>query len=200
MQNRMRSFDIQCWGFFLLFFFLNLKQYETCIYLLKGLKPIAARTTLYSYYFLSSTVKSWNSQTIELQNNQSLPAFKNNFKSNREIKPVFYYCGSRSGQIYHARIRMNCSRLNKHLYDRNLIQSPKCVCWDPETTEHYLLKCKIFNVPRQRHIHNLQIPIKISTNVLLFGSDKLTVEQNILIFKAVQKFIISSNRFTSTIK
>ncbi|CAG2211411.1 unnamed protein product [Mytilus edulis] len=149
---------------------------------------------------LKEAIKSWNSQTNELQNSPSLLAFKNNFRSNREIKPVFYYCGSRSGQIYHARIRMNCSGLNKHLYDRNLIQSPKCVCGDPETTDHYLLKCKIFNVPRQRHIHNLQIPIKISTNVLLFGSDRLTVEQNILIFKAVQNFIISSNRFTSTIK
>ncbi|CAG2228768.1 unnamed protein product [Mytilus edulis] len=106
--------------------FRNIHEYTTGN--ANDFQPIAARTASYSNYFLSSTVKSWNSQTTDLQNSPSFLAFKINFKSNREVRLVFYHCGSRSGQIYHARIRMNCSRLNKHLYDRNLIQSPKCVC------------------------------------------------------------------------
>lgn len=69
------------------------------------------------------------------------------------------------------------------------MQSPKCVCGDPAKTEHYSVNCKIFNVSRQRHIYNLQILIRLSTNVLLFGFDRLTVAQNILIIKAVQNCI-----------
>ncbi|CAC5414020.1 unnamed protein product [Mytilus coruscus] len=42
-------------------------------------QPIAARTSLYSNYFLQSTVKPWNSQTSELQNSPSLLAFKSYF-------------------------------------------------------------------------------------------------------------------------
>ena len=31
-------------------------------------------------------------------------------------KPIYYYIGTRLGQILHARLRMQCSSLNHHLY------------------------------------------------------------------------------------
>ena len=160
-----------------------------------ALQPPITRTSLYSNYFLPSTVKSWNNQPTEIQTLPSLPSFKNYFKNKKAKKPLYYYEGSRTGQILHSRLRMNCSNLNSHLYKKHLVQSPNCSCGEIETNEHYLLKCGRYNNHRERYISNLTFPIRITTNILLFGSERLSVEQNKAIFKSVQKFIVASNRF-----
>jgi hypothetical protein len=47
-------------------------------------------------------------------------------------------------------------------------------------------------IPRQRHIFALNLPIPLSTELLLVGSNELTINQNTEIFLSVQKFILSS--------
>ena len=160
-----------------------------------ALQPPFTRTSLYSNYFLPSSVRSWNKQPAEIQTLSTLPRFKNYFKNKNVKKPIYYYEGSRTGQILHSRLRMNCSNLSSHLFKKHLVQSPNCSCGEIETNEHYLLKCHRYNIYRQRYISNLRFPIRITTNVLLFGSERLSIEQNKEIFKSVQKFIIASNRF-----
>ena len=51
------------------------------------------------------------------------------------------YVGCRLGQILHVRLRMNCSALNAHLFIRNLVESPNCICGITETVPHFLLDC-----------------------------------------------------------
>ena len=160
-----------------------------------ALQPPFTRTSLYSNYFLPSSVRSWNKQPAEIQTLSTLPRFKNYFKNKNVKKPIYYYEGSRTGQILHSRLRMNCSNLSSHLFKKHLVQSPNCSCGEIETNEHYLLKCHRYNIYRQRYISNLRFSIRITTNVLLFGSERLSIEQNKEIFKSVQKFIIASNRF-----
>jgi hypothetical protein len=48
-----------------------------------------------------------------------------------------YYVGCKLGQILHARLRMNCSALNAHLFIRNLVESPNCICGITETVSHF---------------------------------------------------------------
>ena len=36
---------------------------------------------------------------------------------------------------------MNCSALNAHLFIRNLVESPNCICEITETVSHFLLDC-----------------------------------------------------------
>ena len=108
----------------------------------------------------------------------------------------FIKLDSRLGQIVHARIRMGCSALNSDLFLKNIVNSPHCTCGAIETPTHYLLNCPHYNIPRQRHIFALNLPIPLSTQLLLVGSNELTINQNTEIFLSVQKFILSSKRFT----
>ena len=162
-----------------------------------ALQPPLIRRSLYSNYFLPSTVRAWNNQPAEAQSCPTLPSFKNYYKNKTVKKPSYYYEGSRIGQILHSRLRMNCSSLNQHLYKRHLVQSPNCNCGEIESNEHYLLKCPRYLIYRESFISNLRLPIRMSVNILLSGSVRLTVEQNKLIFRNVQKFIIASNRFSN---
>jgi hypothetical protein len=111
-------------------------------------------------------------------------------------KPIYYYIGTRLGQILHARLRMQCSSLNHHLFRKNIVNSPFCQCGATETTAHFLLHCPRHNATRLRYIHTINLPINLNTDLLLFGSTDLTNTLNTDIFLNVQKFIISSKRFT----
>jgi hypothetical protein len=53
-----------------------------------------------------------------------------------------------------------------------------------------------YTIPRQRHIFTINLPIPFSTELLFVGSSELTINQNTEIFLSVQKFILSSKRFT----
>ena len=61
------------------------------------------------------------------------------------MPPKFYFTGKRLGQIYHARLRINCSSLNLHLFSRNLTDSPLCAYGSFEDTYHYLTVCNSFS-------------------------------------------------------
>ena len=111
------------------------------------------------------------------------------------INPHFVYVGSRLGHIFHARIRMGCSALNSDLFRKNIVNSPRCTCGAIETPTHYLLNCPNYIMPRQRHTFGLNLPIPLSTELLLVGSNELTINQNTEFFLSVQKFILSKTRF-----
>jgi hypothetical protein len=146
---------------------------------------------------LPQTVRSWNLLPDSTKNCPSINVFKSRLNLNIIYdKPTFFYVGSRLGQIFHARIRMECSALNCDLFRKDIVNSPRCTCGAIETPSHYFLNCPHYNIPRQRHIFALNLPIPLSTELLLVGSIELTINQNTEIFLSVQKFILSSKRFT----
>jgi hypothetical protein len=110
---------------------------------------------------------------------------------------LMYPTGTRLGQILHARLRMQCSSLNHHLFRKNIVNSPFCQCGAKETTAHFLLHSPRHNATRLRYIHTINLPINLNTDLLLFSSTDLTNTLNTDIFLNVQRFIISSKRFTS---
>jgi hypothetical protein len=67
-----------------------------------------------------------------------------------------------------------------------------------KSAEHYLLNCNLYNVHRQTMFNDLPPNITINTNTLMYGDPNLEVLLNIQIVKAVQKFILSTNRFNKT--
>ena len=99
------------------------------------------------------------------------------------------------GQILHARLRMNSSSLNEHLFMRNLVVSPYCTCGHVESPSHFLLHCSKYNTLRNETILTINYNVPVNTNLLLFGSEILSIEQNTDIFVKVQKFILKSKRF-----
>ena len=86
---------------------------------------------------------------------------------------------------------------NGHLFIRNLVESPNCICGITETVSHFLLDCPRHTTLRQQLFFSLlNIPETISLNLLIFGSVNLNDEENKAVFKSVQIFIIKSKRFT----
>ena len=59
--------------------------------------------------------------------------------------PNYFFCGSRLGQILHARLRMHCSLLKQHLYLKNIKPDPHCICGGVETTYISCLIVRIMN-------------------------------------------------------
>ena len=145
--------------------------------------------------FLHQRVRSWNLLPDSTNNCPSINGFKSRLNLNIIYdKPTFFYVGSRLGHIVHARIRIGCSALNSDLFRKNIVNSPRCTCIEIPT--HYLLNCPHYKIPRQRHIFALNLHIPLSTELLLVGSNELTINQNTEIVLSVQKFILSSKRFT----
>ena len=158
--------------------------------------PVRTRTSLYASYFIPSSVQLWNQQP-NIKSSRSVQIIKSNLQPQNNTKPIYYYIGTRLGQILHARLRMQCSSLNHHLFCKNIVNSPFCQFGATETTAHFLLHCPRHNATRLRYIHTINLPINLNTDLLLFGSTDLTNTLNTDIFLYVQKFIISSKRFTS---
>jgi hypothetical protein len=79
---------------------------------------------------------------------------------------------------------------NIHNYNTN------CICGSTESTAHYLFHCLRYTAQRQMYINSINVPINLTTEILLFGSPKLAPNQKVELFLAVQKFVICSKRFT----
>ena len=176
--------------------FANIHDYNTRN--ASALPVVRTRTSLYYNSFIPSSVRLWNPQPDNIRLSSSIQALKYSLKSNISSIPFYYYTGSRLGQILHSRLRMQCSSLNQHLYRKNIVDSPNCICGSTESTTHYLFHCLRYTAQRQMYmyIHSVNVPINLTTERLLFGSPKLALNQNVELFAAIQKCVICSKRFT----
>ena len=129
----------------------------------------------------------WNLQPDNIRESPSIQDLKYSLKSNISSKPFYYYTGSRLGQILHSRLRMQCSSLNQHLYRKNIVDSPNCICGLTGSTTHYLFHCLRYTAQRQMHI-----PIDLTTEILLFGSPKLAPNQNVVRDSLLKVFCLFS--------
>ena len=148
----------------------------------QNISAIRTRTCLYAGYYLPSSIKLWNELPLEFRNITSPNIFKNRLKVINKKHPSYYYIGSRLAQVLHARLRMDSSLLNMHLFLCNLVDNPNCTCGQTETTAHFLLQCRNYSVIRDTTINSLNLLVPITAKLLLHGSTALTDEQNTLIF------------------
>ena len=81
-----------------------------------NLRNIHANTHIFYNSFFPSTICAWNdlSENIKMH----ICGICHIYRLNRDRHPPskYFNAGSRMGQILHARIRMECSALNSHLY------------------------------------------------------------------------------------
>ena len=82
---------------------------------------------MYNNYFLPSTVRLWNSEPTSIRDSKSPSSLKSYYKSKCIKKPIYFYSGTRIGQILHMRLRTACSSLNHHLFLKNVVDSPTIV-------------------------------------------------------------------------
>ena len=101
----------------------------------------------------------------------------------------------RFGQILHAKLRMKCSALNTHLYRKNIVLNPSCICGGFESPYHFLFVCAKYTVARNMFLPNNQ---NCTTQDLLFGKESEPVLENERLFLQVQVFIIKSGKFVDS--
>ena len=75
--------------------------------------------------------------------------------------------------------------------------SSMCRCSDEsEDAEHFFFRCSNYNYDRVTLFQSTRNYHPLNINMLLFGDENLTDEDNINIFTAVQTFIKDTRRFT----
>ena len=155
-----------------------------------------ANSNLYYNSFFPSTIRAWKSLSDEIKSAPNVAAFKYCLNKNLRKPPGYFSCGTRMGQVLHARHRLEYSSLNSHLYRKNIIESPSCSCGGFENNYHYHFTCPKYANHRNRYLpHNLQ---NYSTNDLLYGKENLSENDNESLFLQVQEYIIKSEPFNPT--
>ena len=108
----------------------------------------------------------------------------------------YYLLGSRKCNIIHTRLRHQCSSLGTDLFRASIISDPSCACGCPlEDAFNYLLEWPLYTNARMQLFMSISPYTVISIENLLFGTDDLTDEHNLIVFRNVQKYMHQSNRF-----
>ncbi len=154
--------------------------------------------TLYRDSLILSSISKWNNLQNHIRNISKIDTFKYMLK--REYlepqKPLYHY-GNRLPQMPHTRIRLKFSNLNFHLFNYNLVTSPNCVhCTLPEIPNHYFFICTHYTAERNEMLQKIErifqanrITNKITLEMILHGSKKLSYILNSQIFNAIHTFI-----------
>ena len=157
---------------------------------------VSARTTLYYNSFLPSTLREWNSLPQYARDIPTLSQFKAFLSRNKPKPKSYFYFGNRNSQVIHARLRMKCSSLNYHLYSKNIVESPRCICGKIENNFHYFFECHRYNQQRQVLINKVSTKAVCSLDLLLYGDESLTYDANVSILEAVFDYIRATKRFS----
>ena len=125
--------------------------------------------------------------------------------------PNQLFCvGNRYPNALHARMRLNSTTLNCHLFKYGRSDTHECTCgnlW--ETVKHFMLECPNYATHRNMLLAAIRdilapgthpnllhdIDSKDLLNMLLNGF-KCDITENEKIFHSVQRFLVSSGRFS----
>ena len=165
------------------------------------IQTLSSNTNLVYNSFFPSTIRAWNSLSLSqmiLYRPQSFASFKYQLNKDTKRPPNFYNVGSRIGQILHTRLRLECSSLNSHLYKKNIVPSPSCLCSGFGSSNHFLLVCPRYTVARNLYFKLPNDLSNFTTHDLLFGKDNEPSHVNECLFLQVQEFIIKSGRFINS--
>ena len=147
----------------------------------------------------------------EIRSIESLKQFnKTSLDFIRPKENSIYAIHDISGLKLLTHLRLNFSHLNEHKFRHNFKDTfnPVCSCgFEPETTDHYLLHCKLYADLRLDLLNDIdtlsQSLINFSedqlVNVLLFGFDSFTLDVNANILRRTIEFLKATERFKGTL-
>jgi hypothetical protein len=147
--------------------------------------------------FFPACIRLWNRVPIENRILGSVSSFRNSLHKNDRDTNILFYYGERWASVHHARLRLGCSKLNYDLHSNlHVIDDASCRCGAPiENARHYFLKCPLFHNARINLIQDITKLTTCNFNHILYGDTSLTLEQNKLLFGAVHRFIVETQRF-----
>ena len=161
------------------------------------------RTTSYMNSYFPSTIKLWNSLPYHIRSLPTLSSFINAIKKTHYRTPnKLFNHGNRSQNIIHCQLRNNASSLNADLLKDYISDSSKCENCDfhIENAYHFFFECPCYVEQRNTLFHcissiDLQNPIPISLNLLLFGDSSISYAKNMKLFDCVHNYISQTKRF-----
>jgi len=164
-----------------------------------GLKIPICRTELYMKSPIISSIQLWNNLDTHLKSAPSFSSFKDRLRKHYARKPfLFHPISNRSLQVSFMQLRLGFSNLNHDLAKRGCYPDPTCACgYHTEDARHFFLECPLYNTLRESLVTNILTNVnnvEISVDLLMYGSNTLTSDQNICIFNSVYEFINKSCR------
>ena len=104
--------------------------------------------------------------------------------------------GNRHISILHARLRNNCSILKNIFFRNHLRDNPLCdLCGMVEDAIHYFFHCRKFTIERQVFNDTVRV---LSIDMILCSNYNLNMENNIVLFRAVHRYIHATKRFKTS--
>ena len=169
----------------------------------------SCRTSRFQKSFFPSAITGWNSLDIDVRNSVSLPTFKAKLRSTlfpHSYNKLFDFSLSRRASIDHTRLRLGFSCLREYLFKINRCASPFCECGlESESVKHFFLFCPRYAA--QRNVLFTSAATFLGEtwssssdarkiNFLLYGVKSVNYDVNCVLFREVQRFIMSTNRFS----
>ena len=87
----------------------------------RNVSTIRSQSKLHYDLFSPSSIRDWNSLSEETRNSQSFSIFKSKLNADKVRPPLYYNYGQRTLQIYHTRLRLECSSLKFHLHKSKIL-------------------------------------------------------------------------------
>ena len=114
------------------------------------------RTQRFDNTFVPYCIREWNELHVSIRTATTLPQFKKELiKCIRPPKRSTCKIDDILGIKLITRIRFGFSYLREHKHRHNFPVSPICSCGtEPETTEHFLLRCQRFSQIRSDMLDN----------------------------------------------
>ena len=182
---------------------LNYSFSEILNYPLKNNRNISMpfnRTSISQKSCIPSFIRLWNSLEDDLKNLSTLHTFKNILPQDSITRvPSHLTIGNRHISILHARFQNNCSNLNNDLFRNHLRDNPLCdLCGMVEDAIHCFFHCRKFTIVRQVFNDTVRVFQPLSIDMILCGNFNLNMENNIVLFRAVHKYIHATKRFKAS--
>ena len=164
------------------------------------------RTQRFGNTFFPYCIRGWNELHVLIRTVTTLSQFKNELiKCIKPPKRSTFKIDDILGIKLITKIRLGFSHLREHKHRHNFPVSPICSCGtEPETTEHFLLRCQRFSRIRSDMLDNTcelaktdlnLLSDELLTKLLLYGDHTFNDRSNQLILLGTITFIRISERF-----
>ena len=164
---------------------------------------IINRTSSYNRSFIPAAGIEWNTLQNITRHLSHASFSKQLCERAARSTPFFYALGSKTNDIIHARLRMNMSELNSHLFAVQKTPSPGCRCGHhTENIKHFIFFCPNYTIQRNDMYTQISAiifdfqnkPISEQFHILLHGTG-LSGDGGRAVAFHFQKFLIDSRRF-----
>ena len=148
------------------------------------------RTETFRKSYIPAPTQFWNNLDDSTKNLTSKMSLKLVLRGKKPNTKSYYNIGKRKLNIILAKIRMECSELNHHLFKMSIIDNPLSTCGRNETTNHFFIEY----LHRVVLIENsTQIIINYNLDTLLHGTRDSLLDLQLI--SLLDTFITATKRF-----